>query len=81
MCFQGGFAMSENKSSASIAENLALAKEKRGFPFKKVFFALLILLLVCSAILFVVNLIINSYFKKGKYDDSIRHSCPFKNCY
>ncbi len=56
--------MSENKSSASIAENSVLAKEKRGFPFKKVFFALLILLIVFSTILFAVNSIINSYFEK-----------------
>ena len=63
--------MSENKPSASIAENSVLAKDKRGFPYKKVFFALLILIIVCSTILFVINLIINSYFKKVTVFDGI----------
>ena len=57
------------KSTASIAENTLLAKKKRGFPFKKVFFALLIVLIVFSILLLSVNIIINSYFSKVKEFD------------
>lgn len=66
--------MSENKdvkNVASISENPALAKDKRGFPFRKVFFALLVVLVVVSIILLVINLVINSYFKKVTVFDGI----------
>ena len=49
--------------SASVAENSILAKDKKGFPFKKVIFGVVIALLVISLILLVINLVINSYFK------------------
>ena len=64
--------MSDNtKSSASIAANSVLEKDKRGFPFRKVFFALLIVLVVVSIILLVINLVINSYFSKVTVFDGI----------
>lgn len=59
--------MSENKdikSRATLTENTLFAKEKRGFPFKKLFFALLIILFIALVLLFVVNMVINSYFGK-----------------
>lgn len=59
------------KSTASIAENAALAKEKRGFPFKKVFFALLITLIVLSIFVLIINIVINSYFSKVKVFDGV----------
>ena len=49
--------------SASVAENTILAKDKKGFPFKKVTFAVVVALLVISLILLIINLVINSYFK------------------
>ncbi len=52
------------KIPASIAENTVLAKDKRGFPFKKVLFGLVVAVLVISLILLVVNLVVNSYFSK-----------------
>lgn len=66
--------MSENKdvkNSASIAANSVLEKDKRGFPFRKVFFALLIVLVVVAIILLVVNLVINSYFSKVTVFDGV----------
>lgn len=57
------------KSTATIAENGALANDKRGFPFKKIFFALLIVLIVLSIFLLIINIIINSYFSKVKVFD------------
>lgn len=67
--------MSENKdrkNTASISENSVLANSKRGFPFKKVFFAILVALVVISIILLVINIVINSYFSKVKvYDGEI----------
>ena len=57
--------------SASVAENAILAKDKNGFPFKKVIFAVVVALLVISLILLVINLVINSYFKSiHVYDGS-----------
>ena len=59
--------MSENKGmkpSASIAENSVLAKEKRGFPFKKVFFALLIVIIIFTIVLIAINSVVTSYFNK-----------------
>lgn len=61
----------DTNSTATIAENAALAKEKRGFPFKKVFFAFLIVLIVLSVILLIVNIVINSYFSKVKVFDGV----------
>ena len=52
------------KSTATISENAVLANDKRGFPFKKVFFALLVLLVIASIILLVVNAVIESYFSQ-----------------
>ena len=64
--------MSDNtKNSASIAANSVLEKDKRGFPFRKVFFALLIVLVVVSIILLVINLVINSYFSKVTVFDGV----------
>lgn len=57
------------KSTATIAENTVLANEKRGFPFKKVFFALLVVLIIVSILLLIVNIVINSYFSKVKIFD------------
>ncbi|MBO5312917.1 MAG: LCP family protein [Clostridia bacterium] len=51
---------------ATITENAVLAKDKKGFPFKKVFFGILVALIVVSLILLVVNIVINSYFSKVK---------------
>ena len=59
------------KNTASIAENAALAKEKRGFPFKKIFFALLIVFIILSILILVVNIVINSYFSKVKVFDGV----------
>ena len=59
--------MSNNRdvnTSASIAENTVLANSKRGFPFKKVVFGILIAILVVTLVLFVINLVVNSYFSK-----------------
>ena len=59
--------MSENKGvtpSASIAENSVLAKEKRGFPFKRLLFALLIAVIIVAIILIAINAVITSYFNK-----------------
>ena len=59
--------MSDNKDmkgTATIAENAVLANDKRGFPFKKVFFVLLILLVIVSVCLLVLNAVIDSYFSK-----------------
>ena len=59
--------MSDNKDmkgTATIAENAVLANDKRGFPFKKVFFVLLILLVIASVCLLVLNAVIDSYFSK-----------------
>ncbi len=61
----------DTNSTATIAENAALAKEKHGFPFKKVFFALLIVLVVLSIFLLIVNIVINSYFSKIKVFDGV----------
>lgn len=47
---------------ATVAENTVLAKDKGGFPFKKVVFILLIVLAVVSLVLMVLNIIVNSYF-------------------
>ena len=64
--------MSDNtKNSASIAANSVLENDKRGFPFRKVFFALLIVLVVVSIILLVINLVINSYFSKVTVFDGV----------
>lgn len=63
--------MSEIKNTASIAENSVLAKDKRGFPFRKVVFALLVALVVVSIILLVINLVINSYFSKVTVFDGV----------
>lgn len=52
------------KIPASIAENTFLPKDKRGFPFKKVLFGLVLVVLVLSLVLLVMNLVINSYFSK-----------------
>lgn len=57
------------KSTATIAENSVLANEKRGFPFKKIFFALLVVLIILSILLLIVNIVINSYFSKIKVFD------------
>lgn len=57
------------KSTATIAENTLLSNKKRGFPFKRVFFALLIVLIVFSILLLTVNIVINSYFSKIKEFD------------
>lgn len=57
----GGF---YSNNQASVTENSVLAKEKRGFPVKRTVFILLIALVVISLILLVINLVINSYFKK-----------------
>ena len=59
--------MSENKdtkNTASIAENAVLANEKRGFPFRKIIFALLVVVVVLSIFLLILNIVINSYFGK-----------------
>ena len=61
----------DTKNTASIAENAALAKEKRGFPFKKVFFALLIVFIILSIFVLIVNIVINSYFSKVKVFDGV----------
>lgn len=61
----------DTKSTATIAENAALAKDKRGFPFKKTFFALLIVLIVLSIFLLIINIVINSYFSKVKVFDGV----------
>lgn len=64
--------MSDNtKNSASIAANSVLEKDKRGFPFRKVFFALLIALVVVAIVLLVINLVINSYFSKVTVFDGV----------
>ena len=66
--------MSDNKDmkgTATIAENAVLAKDKRGFPFRKVFFALLILLVIASVCLLVLNAIIDSYFSKVTVFDGV----------
>ena len=66
--------MSDNKdvkNSASIAANSVLENDKRGFPFRKVFFALLVVLVVVSIILLVINLVINSYFSKITVFDGV----------
>ena len=59
------------KIPASIAENTVLAKDKRGFPFKKVLFGLIIAVMVISLILLVVNLVVNSYFSKVTVFDGV----------
>ena len=59
------------KGSASVAENKALAKAGKGFPFKKIAFALLIVLIVISFFLLVVNIVINSYFSKVTVFDGV----------
>ena len=61
----------DKRNTATIAENAALAKEKRGFPYKKVFFAFLIVLIVLSIFLLIINLVINSYFSKVKVFDGV----------
>ncbi len=64
--------MSENKDvkrTATIAENTVLSNNRRGFPFKKVFFALLVVLIIFSILLLVVNIVVNSYFSKIKEFD------------
>lgn len=53
-----------NQNKASVAENSVLANDKGGFPFKKVFFGILVALVVISLILLVINLVVNSYFSK-----------------
>lgn len=57
------------KGNATIAENKALANKGRGFPFKRVFFALLIVLIIFSILLLVANIVVNSYFSKVKEFD------------
>lgn len=54
----------QNKKNAAIAENSVLANSKRGFPFKKVAIGVLIALIVIALVLVVINMVINSYFKK-----------------
>lgn len=54
----------DTKKTATIAENGALAKDGRGFPVRKIFFVLLILLVLCTAALLVANMFIDSYFDK-----------------
>ncbi len=64
--------MSDNtKNSASIASNSVLENDKRGFPFRKVLFAILVVLVVVSIILLVINLVINSYFSKVTVFDGV----------
>ena len=46
------------KGNATIAENKALANKGRGFPFKRVFFALLIVLIIFSILLLVANIVV-----------------------
>ena len=57
----------DTKNTATIAENGALAKDRRGFPVRKIFFVLLILLVLCTAALLVANMFIDSYFDGGSY--------------
>lgn len=59
------------KNTATITENVAFAKEKKGFPYKKVFLSLLIVLVVLLTLVLIVNIIINSYFSKIKVFDGV----------
>ena len=53
-----------NQNKASVVENSVLAKDKGGFPFKKVFFGILVALVVIMVFLLVINIVVNSYFSK-----------------
>lgn len=61
--------MSVKGTNASVVENAVLANDKRGFPFRKVFFGILVALVVISLILLVINLVINSYFSRATVFD------------
>ena len=66
--------MSDNKDMkipATMAENTVLSKDKRGFPFRKVLFGIVVAVLVISLVLLVVNLVINSYLSKVTVFDGV----------